>query len=245
LKKNYKITIEYDGSDFIGWQRQLNSDNSIQEVIEENIAIILKEEVKITGAGRTDSGVHAYNQVANFKTDKEIEKKSFIYSMNSILPKSITIKTISEVDDKFHSRYSAKKREYIYKITTKSISIERMYYHKLLYDIDFDVIDKFIKVLTGNKSFKSLCKNKDDKHKFFCNIEKIEYTKNKANGTIVFKIVANRFLHSMVRAIIGCLIDLGRGKILLEDTKSLFAKGLKIKTTYLPSNALFLNKIYY
>lgn len=245
MKRNYKITIEYDGTDFIGWQRQLNKNNSIQEIIENNITIILKEEIKIIGAGRTDSGVHAYNQVANFKTDNEIEKKSFIYSLNSILPKSITIKNISEVDDKFHSRYSAKKREYIYKMTTKNISIERMYYHKLLYDIDFNVIDKFIKFLIGNKNFKSLCKNSDDKHNFFCNIEKLEYSINKSKGTIIFKIVANRFLHSMVRAIIGCLIDLGRGKILLDETKYLFANGLKIKTTYLPSNALFLNKIYY
>lgn len=245
-KYNYKLTIEYDGSDYCGWQRQKKFRNSIQEVIETSIEKILKEEIKITGAGRTDAGVHAYNQTANFKLSSKIENvDKFLYSVNSIIPESITIKSIKKVKDDFHSRYSAKKREYIYRIVTKDISIGRKYYHKLNYKLDFIIVDEFIKILIGYKSFKSLCKNTEDKHNFCCDMKSITYKKNNEQGTIEFKLVADRYLHSMVRATIGTLIDLGRKRIELKDTIIKFNRGEKIKATYLPANALFLNKIYY
>ncbi|MCX6157677.1 MAG: tRNA pseudouridine(38-40) synthase TruA [Ignavibacteriota bacterium] len=245
-KYNYKLTIEYDGSDYCGWQRQKRFRNSIQEVIETGLEKLLKEEIKITGAGRTDAGVHAYNQTANFKTDIKIENvDKFLYSVNSIIPKSITIKSIKKVKDDFHSRYSAKKREYIYRIVTKDISIGRKYYHKLNYKLDFKIIDEFIKILKGYKSYRSLCKNTEDKHNFCCEMKSITYRQNKKEGTIEFKLVADRYLHSMVRALTGTLIDLGRNRIGIKDTITKFNRGEKIKATYLPANALFLNKIYY
>ena len=243
---NYKITVEYDGSGFYGWQRQKKFRNTIQECIEENLSKLLKESIPVTGAGRTDAGVHAYNQTANFKTDTLIpDSDKFLYSLNSILPSSITVKSIRKVNNDFHSRYSAKRREYLYKITTREISIGRNYYFKLNYKLDFKVIDEFIKILVGYHSYKSLCRNKEDKHDFFCNLMKLEYRINKAKNTIVFRILSDRYLHSMVRATIGVLIDLGRGKLELKDTYNKLINGEKIKTTYLPANALFLNKIYY
>ncbi len=243
---NYKITVEYDGSGFYGWQRQKKFRNTIQECIEENLSKLLKESIPVTGAGRTDAGVHAYNQTANFKTNTLIpDSDKFLYSLNSILPSSITVKSIRKVNNDFHSRYSAKRREYLYKITTREISIGRNYYFKLNYKLDFKVIDEFIKILVGYHSFKSLCRNKEDKHDFFCNLMKLEYRINKAKNTIVFRILSDRYLHSMVRATIGVLIDLGRGKLELKDTYNKLINGEKIKTTYLPANALFLNKIYY
>jgi tRNA pseudouridine38-40 synthase len=243
---NYKLTIEYDGGEYCGWQRQKKFRNSIQEVIETSLEKLLKENIKITGAGRTDAGVHAYNQIANFKVSKEIGNvDKFLYSVNSIIPKSITIKSIKKVKDDFHSRYSAKKREYVYRIVTKDISIGRKYYHKLNYKLDFKIIDEFIKILSGYKSFKSLCKNSEDKHNFCCDMKSITYKCNSKQGTIEFKLLADRYLHSMVRATIGTLIDLGRKRIELKDTINKFNKGEKIKATYLPANALFLNKIYY
>ena len=243
---NYKITVEYDGSGFYGWQRQKKFRNTIQECIEENLSKLLKESIPVTGAGRTDAGVHAYNQTANFKTNTLIpDSDKFLYSLNSILPSSITVKSIRKVNNDFHSRYSAKRREYLYKITTREISIGRNYYFKLNYKLDFKVIDEFIKILVGYHSFKSLCRNKEDKHDFFCNLMKLEYRINKAKNTIVFRILSDRYLHSMVRATIGVLIDLGRGKLELKDTYNKLINGEKIKATYLPANALFLNKIYY
>lgn len=243
---NYRLTIEYDGSEFCGWQKQKKSRNSIQEVIESGLEKLLKERIKITGAGRTDAGVHAYNQIANFNTGNKIENiNKFIYSLNSIIPKSITVKSVKKVKNDFHSRYSAKKREYIYKIITKDISIGRKYYFKLNYKLDFKIIDEFIKILTGYKSYKALCKNAEDKHNFCCDMKSITYKQNMKEGTIEFKLTSDRYLHSMVRATLGTLIDLGRNRIELSDTIIKFNKGEKIKATYLPANALFLNKIYY
>ena len=242
---NYKLTIEYDGNKFNGWQRQKNTKNTIQENIESSLTKLLDEKISIIGAGRTDTGVSALNQVANFKTEKKIENvKKFLYSLNSILPDEISIKKLAKVPLKFHSRYSAKKRIYEYYITTVKKAIGKDHYYKLIYKLDFGKIDKLIKVIKGRKSFKSLCKNDFDKHDFFCNVQELKYFKVNKNE-IFFRIVSDRYLHSMVRAIIGCLIDIGRGKLDLQTTVSKFKKGEKIKATYLPGNALILKKIYY
>ncbi|MGV8017436.1 MAG: tRNA pseudouridine(38-40) synthase TruA [Ignavibacteria bacterium] len=246
MTRNYKIILEYDGSDFLGWQRQKKHRNTVQEVLENALGKILRCEIKITGAGRTDTGVHAYNQTANFKTAADIgAEKKILYSVNSILPGSVTVKSISEVPAEFHSRYSAKEREYIYRMTTREISIGRKYFFKLNYELDFKIIDEFIKIITGYNSFKSLCKNHSDKHGFFCDLRELKYVINKKESLIDFTIKSDRYLHSMVRAVIGCLVDLGRGKLSLEETIGKFQKGEKIKAAYLPANALFLNKIYY
>jgi tRNA pseudouridine38-40 synthase len=242
---NYKMVIEYDGVGFNGWQVQKNTGNTIQDKIESSLKNFLRQDLRITGAGRTDAEVSAYNQVANFKTELELDYKRFLYSVNSILPDSITIKKISKVPLKFHSRFSAKKREYEYKISFRKRSIESRYFYKLVYDIDYGLIDKFIGVLTGYKSYKSLCKNSSDKHNFCCNVSRIKYVLNKNKDTLIFNIISDRFLHSMVRGVIGCLIDIGRKRLDFEETKTAFQKGEKIKTTYLPGNALFLKKIYY
>lgn len=242
---NYKITIEYDGGKYNGWQRQKNTNKTIQETIENAIRTITGIETRITGAGRTDTGVHSYNQIAHFKSAQITGTKKFLYSLNGILPGDIRIKRINRTNPEFHSRYSAKMREYMYKITLGEKAIERQYYHRLIYDIDFKILDEFIVFLKNNKYFKSLCKNKTDKHNFECRIEYFGYRYIKSRGEIIFKIRADRFLHSMVRAIIGCSIDVSRKRLDFPATAEKIKKGEKIRTNYLPGNALFLNKIYY
>lgn len=242
---NYKMIIEYDGVDFNGWQRQKNTKNTIQEYIESSLKKLLRQDITLTGAGRTDAEVSAYNQVANFKSESVFEKEKLLYSLNSMLPDSIYVKNIKKVPDDFHARYSAKKREYIYKISFRKRAIDRRYYYKLIYRLDYKLIDEMIKVFKGYKSFKSLCKNQSDKHDFHCNVMLLDYKLNKSKDELNFRIISDRFLHSMVRGVIGCLIDTGRGKLNFEETKNAFKKGEKIKATYLPGNALFLKKIYY
>jgi len=242
---NYKLTIEYDGENYFGWQRQKNTVRTIQETIENALTTILGKNIKLTGAGRTDTGVHAYNQIANFRTESNITPEKFLYSLNGILPKDIRVKSIKKTDNDFHSRYSARKREYIYKLTMTDRAIERQYFHRLIYKIDFSVLDEFIDFLTGIKYFKSFCKNKTDKHNFQCNLDYLGYRYNKTKSEIIFKIRADRFLHSMVRAIIGCSIDIARNRLNLNEIKEKIIKGENIKANYLPGKALFLNKIYY
>lgn len=242
---NYRLTIEYDGKDFFGWQKQKNTKQTVQEQIENSIEKVLREKVKLTGAGRTDSGVSAYNQTANFFTDKRVDLSKFKYSLNSVLPDSIAIKKIVFADKNFHSRYSAVKREYIYKITTERRSVSRNDYYRIIYKPDYKKIDSFIKFIRKQANFKSFCKNKQDKNNYNCIIYDFSYRLIKSRNEIIFKITANRFLHSMVRALIGCALQVGKGKIDLQSIKENLKKGEKVPVNYLPAHALFLNKIYY
>lgn len=242
---NYKIVIEYDGKDFKGWQKQKYTKDTIQEQIELSIEKILKEKIKLVGAGRTDSGVNAYNQVANFYFKNKLELNKFRYSLNSVLPGSITVRKISLVSPEFHSRFSAKKREYLYKITLEKKSVNREGYYKIGYDLDLKKIDQFIKFISDQIRFTSFCKNKADKKDFICVIYDFSYKFIKSRNEIIFSITASRFLHSMVRAIIGCTMEIGRGKLTLKQIQEKVNKGEKIGAHHLPGNALFLNKIHY
>lgn len=242
---NYKLKIEYDGTGFNGWQRQKNTKNTIQENIENALSKILKENIQITGAGRTDTGVSAYEQVANFRTDKNIEGKKILYSLNSVLPPAISVLEIKKVNADFNARYSAKQKEYIYKITLRKKGLKGNHFYKLNYNLDFGIIDRFINSVTGKHSFRSFCRNKEDKHDFHCDLKYVKYKIKRKNDEIIFSICADRFLHSMVRSLMGCIIETGRGKVELNSILNKFKKGEKIKTVYLPGKALFLNKIYY
>lgn len=242
-KYNYKITVEYDGEKYKGWQKQRNTISTIQEYIENAISTYLKENIKIIGAGRTDVEVNAYNQYANFFTAQKIDSKKFLHSINGILPTDITVKNIQKVKEDFHARYSAKKREYVYKITLFKKSIERKYYYHLKYKLDFKLVDEFIEFLKHNEYFKSLCKNKSDKHNFKCKIYRFDYKLK--NNEFIITVIADRFLHSMVRGIVGCMIDIGRGKTKLEIIKEKILKGERLKTFFVPGKALFLKQIYY
>lgn len=242
---NYKLIIEFDGLSFNGWQKQLFTDNTVQDQIEIAIRKILKKDIKIIGAGRTDAKVSAYNQTANFFYEDKLDLKKITNSLNSVLPETIAIKNISVVSKIFHSRYSAKKREYIYKICLGKKAVSGNYYHRINYIPDFNKIDKFIKFIKKVRNFKSLCKNKDDIRKFECVIFDFRYKFIKSKKELIFTISANRFLHSMVRAIIGSALDIGRGKEDLINVIKKIEKGERLGIPYLPGNALFLNKIYY
>ncbi len=245
---NLKLVVEYDGKNYSGWQRQSKL-KSIQQTIEDALSVLFPgEKITIMGAGRTDAGVHAYGQAANFRVSKakynSFGKNKLIYSLNALLPDDILIKKLIAVPIDFNSRYSAKSREYIYRITrvNKAIGREQLYYIK--YDIDLVAAKDFCKAINGWHSFKSLCKNKKDDHRFNCNVMKVDIRKQK-DGIIEFKIVANRFLHSMVRAIIGAMLKVASGKMSLNEFTQKFKKGDEIKTQYVPSHALFLSKVNY
>ena len=240
---NYKLVIEYDGTDYFGWQRQKATSKTIQETIERSLKRVTGEDVTLIAAGRTDTGVHAMNQAANFKIRNKLNTKNLVYSLNSVLPDSITVKRAVKVKDDFNARYSAKGKEYIYRITSEKKSVGGAYFTRLNYDLNYGIIKELTRFFKGEHSFKSLCKNKTDKHEFKCNITKFTFTKK--GSALIFRIEGNRFLHSMIRALIGCIIDTARGKFDVKEIKQKFKKGDNIKATYLPAKGLTLNKIYY
>lgn len=244
---NIKLTIEYDGKNYFGWQRQKNKP-TVQQAIEEALQVFFPgEKIVLIGAGRTDTGVHAYGQTANYKVDKSSlnsSLKDLVYKMNAFLPQNITIKNAEFVKSDFHARYSAKARIYKYLIseTKRSINADKFLFIKTKFDID--LAKEYCKLLTGIHSFRSLCKNVEDKHGFQADIRYAKVSR-KRDGIIEFEICANRFLHSMVRAIVGAMVKTASGKMKLKEFKNKFDKGEEIKVQYVRSNALFLYKIIY
>jgi tRNA pseudouridine38-40 synthase len=251
-ESNIKLIIEYDGKNYFGWQRQKNKP-TIQETIENSLLVLFPEtKIKLTGAGRTDTGVHALNQTANFKIAGRLLEKKFVdlnklvNSLNAILPEDITVKSAKKVEPDFHSRYSAKRRAYKYFISVRKKSFNGDKYYHLKTRFDIDLAKEFCKILIGRHSFKSMCKNKSDKHGFMSDVYYANVKKQPGeDGVIAFEICASRFLHSMVRAIVGMMIKVASGSINIEEFKTKFIKGEQLRIQYVPSNALILDKIIY
>ncbi len=208
--KNYRIEIEYDGTDFSGWQIQPNA-STVQETIEKGLSVILKEPVKIIGASRTDAGVHASYQVANFYTKQEFEIRRMFKSINSILPKTIAIKNLEQVDKDFHSRYSASYRQYVYRIRTQKVALNRNLCWINRYDIDWDMVEKSSKLIIGEHDFSAFCSAGSSAVNKVCNVS--IFSLEKERDEILFHIRANRFLYKMVRSLVGTLVDIGRNRI--------------------------------
>ena len=243
---NYRLLIEYDGRSFKGWQRQKNTTDTIQERIESAIRTITRNvAVCLTVAGRTDAGVSAENQVANFHIDSELTEKKFLYSVNSLLPKEITIKEISKTQDHFHARYSAYRRQYSYRCTTIRRSIDCDFYYHVKHEPDIEKIRKFMAAVCKLNYFKSFCKNKEDKRNFECSIKLFSLESKPEYNELLFTISADRFLHSMIRALIGCSLDISRGMLETDAVISGAKRGEKFKIHYLPATPLILNKIFY
>ena len=246
LLNNYKIIIKYDGTEFSGWQRQ-QKQTTVQEKIETAIEIISKEKVNLIGSGRTDAGVHALGQTANFRISKDIDMRKFIYSLNSVLPSSISVNKIEKVHYDFHARYDAVSRSYLYIISQYKDPFMQRYsafYGKQIEREGIERLNELSKFLIGEKDFSSFCRTKSEVNNKICKITNIHWSRRK---NFIFMIIeANRFLHGMVRAITGTLVymtDKNLGKDYLENI--LNSKNRTAAGAAFPGNGLFLNKIKY
>jgi tRNA pseudouridine38-40 synthase len=202
--KNYKLIIQYDGTNYSGWQIQKNS-NSIQQKITEAIEILLKEKVNLIGSGRTDSGVHAIGQVANFRTESDIDIYRFKHSLNSILPADILASAMDEVDAEFHARFDAKKRTYLYLLTQTRSPFYKNYSYFYPRKLDLQKLNLLCNLFLGEKDFTSFVKKNSEIENKNCNIYKA-YWRQKGE-VILFSIQASRYLHGMVRTIVGTLLN--------------------------------------
>ena len=200
---NYKLTIQYDGTDYAGWQVQKNA-KTVQGTISDAIKVILKEEVNLIGSGRTDTGVHALGQIANFRFDNKIDIYRFQHSLNSILPVDISVTDLMEVPESFHSRFDAKSRTYFY-VVCKIKS--PFYYRYSLFKkgLDVQMLNQLCKNFVGEKDYTSFCKKNSEVNSKICKVSSAEWRETK--NFYLFFISADRFLHGMVRTIIGTLFD--------------------------------------
>jgi len=243
--KNIKLKIEYDGTNYVGWQSQ-KKHISIQEKIEEAIKSVTGENIKLIGSGRTDAGVHAIEQIANFLTDSAIEGERFKYAINTKLPDDIIIKSSQEVDLNFHARFSATKKKYryiIYNEVTPS-PIYRNYSCHFKYKIDMDRMIEASKYLIGEHDFESFMGRKSVTDTTIRMIYSIDITRNGPFIEIV--IVGKSFLRNMVRNIVGTLLKIGTGKSEVGYIKEVIdAKDRRKAGVTAPAQGLYLEKVYY
>ncbi len=245
MMNNYKLQIQYDGTNYAGWQMQANA-VSIQQKIVEAIEVITKETVNLIGSGRTDAGVHALGQIANFRTEKKIDMYKFSYSLNSILPNDIAIKSVEKVDESFHARFNAKSRSYIYLIAKGKSPFYNSYsyLYPRIAKIDLKKLNGLSKILIGNYDFTSFSKKNTEIENKFCEVSEILWRDGKDLST--FYITANRFLHGMARTIVGTLlkaVEMENGRNYLQDI--LEKKNRKEADESVPAKGLFLFKVRY
>jgi len=239
---NYRCILAYDGSKYHGWAIQPNN-LSVQEVIEKTLSKIFNTSIKVNASGRTDANVHAYNQVINFKTNKEITTQQLLKSLNDMLPESIIVKDIEIVDNSFHARFSSKEKEYLYKICLDKNNIHGNDY-SLIYTKPLSItkIKKAAKLFIGKHNFLSFSiSDIDDTIRM---IRKISISRKKEY--VFISIIGDGFLRAMVRMIIGSLLDVNEGKKTLEDIKKLLInpkKGSAI--TKVRASGLYLNNVKY
>ena len=211
----YFITFSYDGTRYHGWQIQPNGD-SVQERLEWALSTLLRREVNVTGAGRTDAGVHARVMVAHFDFDEAIDCQQLCYKLNRLLPFDIAVQEVKQVSDDMHARFSATSRTYHYYIHTKKDPFRRAYSCEIHYPLDFALMNEAGKILTTYEDFGAFCKSHTDVKTTICHVTEARWVQTSETAWY-FRITANRFLRNMVRAVVGTLIDVGRGKLSIEE----------------------------
>lgn len=243
--RNIKLTIEYDGKDFNGWQKQPNKLN-IQGTIEQAIKNITGEDVELNASGRTDAGVHALGQVANFKTNSEIPIEKFAIAINSKLKKSIVIKKAEEVDEKFHSRLNCKKKTYRYIINNSSegTAIYRYLETHIPQKLDVKKMEQALKYFEGEHDFKAFKASGTSSKSSVRTIYKTQIYKKE--DRIIIELTGNGFLYNMVRIIAGTLVDVGLGKIEPQQIENIIKEKKRENAgKTLPPNGLYLVSVEY
>ena len=242
--RNIKIVLEYDGTDFVGWQRQANG-RSVQEELETVLRLLTDEFVTITGAGRTDAGVHARGQVANFKIESSITVNDLQRALNGLLSDEIIVHSTEEVPERFSARYGARERFYRYFISRTPTAINRKFCWQLFYPLDVEVMNDASSLVRQTKDFQSFCKVNSGVDNYLCSIVEAQWNAVSPRE-LVFSIRSNRFLHGMVRALVGTIVDAGREHISIEEFEEIInAKDRRRAGMAAPPQGLFLEEVVY
>ncbi len=240
--RRVKAIIEYEGTNYAGWQLQKDQP-TIQGEIEKALKIIFKKRIPITGAGRTDTGVHARNQVVHFDLP-EYDLKRLKRSLNGILPEDIRFKEIDFCGPDFHARFTAKKRCYRYYVSPKPTALKRKFAWVLLVPLNLTLMQIGAERIRRITDFKAFCKVKSEVHHYRCQIYQSRWFYK--DELFIYEIVADRFLHGMVRAIVGSLVALGSGKITLNELEHIINSGdRRLVPQTAPAKGLILEKIEY
>ena len=238
------MTIQYDGTDFHGWQVQAKG-RTVQGDIEKALSIIfLGEKNTLLGAGRTDAGVHALGLTANVKLPAKLSANELLQALNGNLNQDVRIDSTEIVEDDFHARFSATAREYEYRFVKLFSPVTRNYTTALKWEIDKNLLNQCAELLLGKHDFTSFCKATAEVENKICTV----FTSNweESNEMIIFTIKANRFLQHMVRYLVGTMLEVARGRYTITDFQSLLhCDNPEAVIVRAPAQGLFLKKVYY
>jgi tRNA pseudouridine38-40 synthase len=241
--RNFKLILEYDGTDFHGWQKQPGL-RTVQGVLEAAAAEIFQRGVQINGAGRTDAGVHALGQVSNLVVDTSMTPQQIGKALTTKAPEDIQVYHVEEVDLKFHARFGAKSRRYAYYLRTEPTAIWRRFAHVVNYDLSVDLMKSAARYLLGEQDFASFTPTRSAGVPTHCNVLKANVRQD--DEIISITLEADHFLHNMVRVVVGTLIEVGRGRVPPEQMKEILCKKDRAAAgPTIPPNGLFLIHVAY
>ncbi|MDO4159310.1 MAG: tRNA pseudouridine(38-40) synthase TruA [Prevotellaceae bacterium] len=242
--KRYFVYIKYDGTAYHGWQVQPNA-NSVQAELQRALSTLLREDVQVVGAGRTDTGVHARMMAAHFETEKDVDCEQMVYKLNRLLPRDISADKVTAVDGDMHARFSAVSRTYHYYVHLHKDPFLRAYSCELHYNLDFDKMNEAAALLTEYDDFASFCKSNAGSKTTICKVSEARWIKD-GEYRWHFVITADRFLRNMVRAVVGTLVEVGRGRMSIDDFRRVVDGHSRSDAgESMPGNALFLEHIGY
>ncbi|AZR74750.1 tRNA pseudouridine(38,39,40) synthase TruA [Anoxybacter fermentans] len=242
----FKAILEYDGTNYNGWQRQINTSMTIQEKIEDALTVITKKHISVVAASRTDAGVHAYGQVIGFKLENNIPTERIPIAVNSLLPKDIRMKDIEEVDPDFHPRFHAKGKIYQYLIETGPIQsvFRRNYAYHVPQNLNLEGMQKAAQYLIGKHDFSSFRASGCSAKSPVRNLKRIEIFQEKDLLRLEFE--GEGFLYNMVRILTGTLIYVGLGKFTPYKVKEILeARDRTLAGPTAPAHGLYLMKVFY
>jgi tRNA pseudouridine38-40 synthase len=219
--RNVKLLVEYDGTAYAGWQRQAG-DPTVQAALEDALATLLREPVTLTGAGRTDAGVHARGQVANFRTASAMQTARILRGVNALIPDDIAVISCEDAPDAFHARFDAVARRYVYTISTSPTALDRRTVWHVTWPLDLAAMSDCAASIVGTHDFTSFCRSGSGVRHHVCSVREAAWAVS--GPRISFSITADRFLHGMVRALVGTMVDVGRGYRTTADFRGMLTK---------------------
>lgn len=254
--RNFKIVLQYEGTRYRGWQRQVSTENTIQGKLEALLTKMTGQKIEIIGSGRTDAGVHALGQVANFHADTQMSPEEILNYMNFYLPEDIAVISVKEVSERFHSRLNVKGKSYCYRVVQTEVPhiFDRKYAHFMKEDLDVAAMERAAEILVGTHDFKAFTSSKKGKKSTVRTIEKIEIKKTVSasmrmqdvQDEIRFIYSGNGFLYHMVRIMTGTLLEVGTHKKRPEEVAEILDSGLREKAGELvPAKGLILMEVRY